>query len=141
MSWDRYLGQGKKNMSLKAQKIRKALNKTAKKGYRGYPVATVAFYGPDDKKATKVVASIVPDEDAEPEPMEKWYSDKDVRNDESILRGIKEFIAAHNARSVVMPDRIIGCPHEEGVDYPEGQECPLCPFWKGRNRWTGERTH
>jgi hypothetical protein len=40
-----------------------------------------------------------------------------------------------------MADRIIGCPHEEGIDYPEGEECPLCPFWKGRDRWSGEREH
>jgi hypothetical protein len=41
-------------------------------------------------------------------------------------------------KSVVMPDRIIGCPHEEGIDYPEGESCPQCPFWEGRDRWTGE---
>ena len=129
------------NMSLKSQRIRKAFSKSAKKGFRGYPVATIAFYGPDDKTATKVVASIVAHEDAEPEPMKKWYSDRDLRNDESILSGIKEFLTGHGARSVVMPDRIIGCPHEEGIDYPEGQECPICPFWTGRDRWTGERIH
>jgi hypothetical protein len=36
-----------------------------------------------------------------------------------------------------MPDRIIGCPHEEGIDYPLGSTCPLCPFWKDKDRWTG----
>jgi hypothetical protein len=39
-----------------------------------------------------------------------------------------------------MTDRIIGCPHEEGIDY-EGAACPACPFWAGRDRWTGERVH
>jgi hypothetical protein len=39
---------------------------------------------------------------------------------------------------VTMTDRIIGCPHEEGIDYPEGECYPLCPFWAGRDRWTGE---
>jgi MFS family permease len=38
-------------------------------------------------------------------------------------------------RSVAMVDRIIGCPHEEGVDYPEGEECPECPFWRGKDRF------
>jgi len=33
----------------------KSLTKKAKKGFRGYPVATVALYGPTDKKATKLV--------------------------------------------------------------------------------------
>jgi hypothetical protein len=27
---------------------------------------------------------------------------------------------------------VIGCPHEEGIDFPEGQECPYCPFWRGK---------
>jgi hypothetical protein len=36
--------------------------------------------------------------------------------------------------------RIIGCPHEEGIDY-EGATCPACPFWAGRDRWTGKRLH
>lgn len=128
-------------MNLKVQRIRKAFSKSAKKGFGGYPVATIAFYGPDDKIATKAVVNIIPHEDAEPEAIKKWHSDKDVRNDESILCDIKDFLAAHGARSVAMPDRIFGCPHEEGIDYPEGQECPICLFWKGRNRWTGERVH
>jgi hypothetical protein len=34
------------------------LRKKAKRGFRGYPVATVAFYGPTADCATKVVASI-----------------------------------------------------------------------------------
>ena len=29
-------------------------------------------------------------------------------------------------------------PLEEGVDYPEGQTCPSCPYWANRDRWTGE---
>src|SRR3954470_24222466 len=28
-------------------------------GFRGYPVATIAFYGPDNKKATKVAVAII----------------------------------------------------------------------------------
>jgi hypothetical protein len=36
-----------------------------------------------------------------------------------------------------MPEAIIGCPHEEGTDYPEGEACPQCPFWQGRDRFKG----
>ena len=36
----------------------KALAKKAKKRFRGYPVATVALYGPTDKKATKLVVGM-----------------------------------------------------------------------------------
>lgn len=33
---------------------------------------------------------------------------------------------------------IIGCPHEEGIDYPDGQVCPQCPFCAHRDRWASE---
>jgi hypothetical protein len=37
-----------------------------------------------------------------------------------------------------MTDRIIGCPHQEGID-DHGQWCSVCEFRKGRDRFTGER--
>ena len=36
------------------ERARKRLSKKAKKGFRGWPVATVALYGPDDSTATKL---------------------------------------------------------------------------------------
>jgi hypothetical protein len=36
-----------------------------------------------------------------------------------------------------MTDGIIGCPHQEGIDY-EGEWCPFCEFWHGRDRFTGQ---
>ncbi len=114
--------------------------KKAQKGFQGYPIATVAFYGPDDKFASKVAVGILlSEEDREAVYLKRWFSDSlDVRLDYSIAQEITEFIDSHNPRSVVITDRIIGCPHEEGKDYPKGESCPECPFWKGRDRWTGE---
>jgi hypothetical protein len=125
---------------LKGQ-AKKALSKKAKKGFQGYPVATIALYGPTDKKASKLVVGIVPREHAYPDQMKKWYSDDDVMKEYHIFGEILEFIRANGAKSVVMTDGIIGCPHEEGIDYPDGESCPLCPFWQGRDRWTGEMVH
>ena len=45
------------------ERARKRLRKKAKRGLRGYPVATVALYGPDDTRATKLTVGIVPAED------------------------------------------------------------------------------
>ena len=126
-------------MTLKADRIRKALTKRTKKGFRGYPIGTIAYYGPNNKIATKVVASIIAAEEAEADPMEKWFSDIDLRRDDLIFEKIRQFLTENEDRPVVMLDRIIGCPHEEGIDYPEGEECNVCPFWKGRDRWTGEK--
>ena len=115
------------------------LKKKARRGFRGYPVATVAFYGPTDTKASKAAVGIVNREDAEPEALERWLlDDRDVRTDPVVTREILGFIQRYGASSVVMTDRIIGCPHEEGIDYPDGEVCPQCPFWAHRDRWTGE---
>ena len=120
---------------------KKSLSKKAKKGLRGFPVATVAFYGPTDKKATKLVVGIVPRDGAEPDEMRKWYSTEDMRKDLDLFDEVLEFIRSHETKSVAMTDRIIGCPHEEGIDYPDGESCPQCPFWQGRDRWSGEFEH
>ena len=115
------------------------LAKHARLGHRGYPVATVAYYGPDDKRASKVAVGILPQEGGDVTMMERWHSDlADVRFDRAVSKAVLEFIRSHGVRSVVMADRIIGCPHEEGVDYPEGEACPKCPFWAFRDRWSGE---
>lgn len=50
---------------------KKSLGKKAKKGFRGFPAATVALYGPTDKKATKLFAGVVLREGAEPNEMRK----------------------------------------------------------------------
>jgi len=118
------------------------LAKRARKGFRGYPVATVAFYGPDDMRASKVAVGIVPGEGEDTTVLERWFSDHgDVRFDRPIGEAIEAFIRSHGVHSVVMVDRIIGCPHEEGIDYPEGEACHQCPFWVTRDRWTGEVIH
>jgi hypothetical protein len=104
-------------------------------GFRGYPVGTVAYYGPNDQIASKVVAAIVRSEAAEPGPIAKWVSaDTDARENAHVLGQVLDFLDQQGARSVVVTPGIYGCPHEEGMDYPEGQACPLCPFWAGRDR-------
>ncbi len=117
----------------------KRLAKKARHGFRGYPVATIAFYGPDNKRASKLVASAVPAADASPTDLRKWFSDStDVRRDPAIAVEILAQLEAWAVKTVAMPDRIIGCPHEEGIDYV-GDTCPQCPFWAGRDRWTGRK--
>jgi hypothetical protein len=115
--------------------------KKARKGLRGWPIATIAFYGPNLSQATKVTVGIVPSENAEVEELRDWKVDYgDIRADPGIAREILEFIEKHRVLSVAMTDGVIGCPHQEGVDY-EGEWCPVCEFWHGRDRFTGHRVH
>ncbi|MEJ2009097.1 MAG: hypothetical protein P8Z30_13245 [Acidobacteriota bacterium] len=128
-----------------AKRIRKTpspLERKARKGFRGYPAATIAYYGPDDRRATKVAVGIFLQESEDPDIMQRRFSEEgDIRQDRPIHYEILRLIQQHHVKSVVMADRILGCPHEEGVDYPEGESCPKCPFWAGRDRFTGERIH
>ena len=123
------------------ERARKRLGKRAKKGFRGWPLATVAFYGPDDTRATKLAVGIVPSEGAEATELRRWFSkETDIRNDTAVAEEVLAFIETNGAKTLVMSDGIIGCPHEEGIDY-EGATCPACSFWAGRDRWTGKRLH
>lgn len=53
-------------------------------------MATVALYGPTDKKGTKLVVGIIHDERDESEEMKKWYSDEDVMKEQDILEEVHE---------------------------------------------------
>jgi hypothetical protein len=115
------------------------LKKKVRRGFQGYPIATIAFYGPDDTRASKVAVGIVAVQDAQPVALQRWFDeDGDVRKNPAVAGEILQFLGVHGARSVVMTDRIIGCPHEEGIDCPDGKVCPQCPFWAHRDRWTGD---
>jgi hypothetical protein len=118
------------------------LEKRAKQGFRGYPIATIAFYGATADLASKVAVAVFRTEGGEPEVLERFFSEgADVRFDEGVGGKVLSVIQSHGVQSVVMTDSIIGCPHEEGIDYPEGTSCPQCPFWAGRDRFTHQRIH
>ena len=125
----------------RAQELHKRLGKKTKRGFRGFPVGTIAFYGPDNRRATKLVAAVIAKEEDPPSDLRRYLvMENDVRQDPMILEEVVLLFEDHGVRTVVMVDRIIGCPHEEGIDY-EGPTCPLCPFWAGRDRWTGDAWH
>jgi hypothetical protein len=120
-------------------KFPKRLSKKSRRGFRGWPMATIAFYGPNLSRASKVAVGIIHGEDQEPEEMRSWTSDTvDVRHDNLTAQEILEFIDSQGVKSVVMSDGIMGCPHQQGIDYTT-EWCPECDFWKGRDRFTGKR--
>jgi hypothetical protein len=113
------------------------LKRKASRGFRGFPVATLIYYGPDDARASKVAVGIVKSEGANPE-ITRLFSDGDAREDPGITHEILRVLQAESVKSVIATNRILGCPHEEGTDYPDGEVCPQCPFWARRDRFTGD---
>ena len=117
---------------------RKWLDKKSKLGFRGYPVGTIAFYGPDDQHASKVAVAVIVAPDTEPAALQRWFAESgDVRYDAAMFEEIALLLRGHEVHTVAMTNVVLGCPHEEGIDYPEGEACPECPFWAGRARPIG----
>ena len=95
-------------------------------------IATIAFYGPNDQVATKAVVGIL-DKKKELKEIRKWFSaTSDLREDPAIRQEIVSFIKSLDVEHATATEAVIGCPHEAGIDYPEGQSCPMCDFWRGR---------
>lgn len=101
-----------------------------KSGSGKFPVGTVALYGPDDKTCTKIVAGVIQSQEAE--PILERFVGTNVYGNPVVAEQIKAFFSRYMVKNVVMSDGIMGCPHEEGEDFPHGEDCPFCPFWKGK---------
>lgn len=105
-----------------------------------YPLGTLSAYGPDNTRATKLVAAVFKRPgDEEASELHRWMiNEGEIRNDPGIAVEIADFFKQHGVKDTVTYDRIIGCPHEEGTDYPMGRMCPRCPFWTKIDRFTHE---
>ena len=112
----------------------------SKRSRAKYPLATISAYGSDNTRATKLVVGILGRAGQKyPSELRSWSSDTgDVRNDRVIAAEVADWLRSQGIKDTLSYDRIIGCPHEEGIDYPMGRSCPRCPFWAGIDRFTHE---
>ena len=94
------------------------------------PIGTIAYYGPDDKTTTKIVAGVIEEEGAEP-IIKRWVA-TDVTTNPKVQKEIDRFFTKHGVTRIGMSAGNMGCPHEEGEDFPVGGDCPFCPWWKGK---------
>src|SRR3954470_15704078 len=90
-----------------------------------YPIGPVALYGPDDTTTTKIAAGVIRSPTAEP-IVRRWVA-PDVTTSPKVQREMKDFFTGHGVRSVAVGEGNMGCPHEEGEDFPEGTDCPSVP--------------
>jgi hypothetical protein len=100
------------------------------KGSPQYPLGTVALYGPDDKTTTKIAAGVILRDGAEP-ILKRWVA-TDVMTSPKVQQELQDFFRRHGVKQVAMTEGNLGCPHEEGEDFPLGEDCPFCPFWMGK---------
>lgn len=94
------------------------------------PFATLAYYGPDPTQTTKAVLTRIDGYEKAAGGMEKWYGEA-VHEDGDVQQDIEATMEDWGLDTLVVSQGVAGCPHEENVDFPEGQDCPECPFWAG----------
>jgi hypothetical protein len=85
-----------------------------------YPIGTVALYGPDDKTTTKIAAGVILHDGAEA-IMQRWVA-TDVTTNPKVQQELKDFFLQHGVKQVAMSQGNKGCPHEEGEDFPHGED-------------------
>lgn len=125
-----HLGFGSHQPSENATRL---LRRKSRAEAQGYPIATIAYYGPNEDIATKVAVGIV-DKHNEVIDLKRWHSVGDeIRSNDVINRQILDFIKFKRAKRVIMTDGILGCPHEEGIGYPTGERCPECLYWADKD--------
>ncbi|MBN1671992.1 MAG: hypothetical protein JXR37_13215 [Kiritimatiellae bacterium] len=97
-----------------------------------YPRASISLYGPDGRNTVKVVVRVHTElSPTVPTQSREWLGSH-ILSDPVFMSELKAFLMQHAVRQTVISEGNIGCVHEEGVDYPKGEDCPFCPFWKGK---------
>ena len=121
----------KKDLDLWQSKIEEFHHKnSAAPDSNKFPIGTTAMYGPNDTQTTKIVAGVILHPTAD--PIIERFVGSDVMTDTKVQAAILEFFGQFEVKSVVASGGNIGCPHEEGEDFPVGGNCPFCPYWKGK---------
>lgn len=93
-----------------------------------YPVATITYHGPNDKTATKISVGVV--KSKEETPIVKHWEGKGIAENVEAAQEISQFLQKHHVERAITSECVMSCAHVEGEDYPKGEGCPHCPFWK-----------
>ena len=93
-----------------------------------YPLATITYHGPSPEKASKIIVGILRAQDQT--PLVREWSGEDIAEDVETAKEISQFIKDQAVSRVITSEWVLSCPHEEGVDYPVGEDCPYCLDWQ-----------
>ena len=80
-------------------KAKKRIAKQVKKGCKGYPQISIAYFGESSDFASEVIVTLTSEEDAEPQE-QKLASNSDARKDEAIQSVLVKIIERSNANTV-----------------------------------------
>jgi hypothetical protein len=84
---------------MNVDKAKKRIAKQVKKGFNGYPLVSLEYFGTTADLATEVVITFVLEEGAEPQE-QKFVSKNDAREDETIQSILIKIIDRADANTV-----------------------------------------
>ena len=86
-------------------KARKRIAKKVNKGFQGYPMININYFGPTDKLATKVILEYIAEENGEVS-QEPFNTETDIREDVTVQTTILKIIERSGAITVTLDDQI-----------------------------------
>lgn len=86
-------------------KSKKRIAKKVKMGFQGYPVIGITYSGPNENLATGVSLEFVLEEGTPPQT-EKFSTETDIREDETIQSAIVKMIERSGAQTVTQADGV-----------------------------------
>jgi hypothetical protein len=86
-------------------KSQKRINKRVKRGFHGYPMISIQYFGPTEVLATKVEVGFIEQENAEP-MLETFNSETDIRQDETVQTTIIKIIDRVDAKTVTLENKV-----------------------------------
>lgn len=84
---------------MNVEKAKKRIEKYIKKGFKGYPLILIEYFGKTQDSATEVVITLTLQENEEPQ-IQKFSSKNNAREDETIQSVLVKTIELTNANTV-----------------------------------------
>ena len=85
---------------MNVDKAKKRIAKQVKKGFKGFPQVSLEYFGKTSDCANEVVIAFTLEEGAEPQE-QKFVSESDAREDETIQSVLVKIIERSNANTVL----------------------------------------
>ncbi|OOZ39883.1 hypothetical protein BOW53_09770 [Solemya pervernicosa gill symbiont] len=90
---------------MNVDKCHKRIEKKVKRGFQGYPLISVDYYGPDDSLATKVIVGFVAEEGFKPQQQE-FETEGDIREEVNVQTTILKLIERTEAKTVTLSEGV-----------------------------------
>ena len=94
-----------KKIIMNLEKSKKRISKKAKMGFQGYPTIEITYLGSNTCSANGVLLKLIAEEGAQPQT-ERFTTEGDIREDETIQSAIVKMIERSGAQSVLLNESL-----------------------------------